>query len=323
MGRQSLTTIRSSPRVRTSEGFLARPQGHTLWYEVWGSTSGLPIVHFHGGPGGGTSTRDQRFFNKRKHRVLFFDQRGCGKSQPTGLLRANTTQALVADTFALMDHAQFKRAVFMGGSWGSFLALLCALEQPQRALGLLLRGIFLGTRSSIDFLFAGGSRAFHPEAWERFQAQVPIAARKKPLAHYFKKLSTGSARERRHFAYEFSRYEMSLLRLETDPNQLEAMRNEQSHHALAVLESLYMMKKCFVPENHILRHLKRIRHIPLRIVHGRYDCVCPPSDALALARAHGKNAQLHFVVAGHSSSEPVYEAAIMQELAALTRMLKN
>ena len=64
------------------------------------------------------------------------------------------------------------------------------------------------------------------------------------------------------------------------------------------------MNKGFIGENHILDNMPLIRDIPGRIVHGRYDMVCPLENALALHR-QWPEAELYIVrESGHSASEP-------------------
>jgi pimeloyl-ACP methyl ester carboxylesterase len=41
----------------------------------------------HGGPGGGTSARDRRYFDPAVYRIVVFDQRGAGQSKPPAELR--------------------------------------------------------------------------------------------------------------------------------------------------------------------------------------------------------------------------------------------
>src|SRR5262249_44710713 len=74
---------------------------------------------------------------------------------------------LVADIEAIRRHLGIESWLLFGGSWGSTLALAYATSHPVRVSGLILRGVFLGSRAEVDW-FLGGVRQFVPEAWERF-----------------------------------------------------------------------------------------------------------------------------------------------------------
>ncbi|TNK89656.1 prolyl aminopeptidase, partial [Mycoplasmopsis pullorum] len=65
-------------------GFLKVDSIHTLYYEVSGNPDGIPVLFIHGGPGGGTSERCREFFDPEFYKIVIFDQRGCGKSTPSG-----------------------------------------------------------------------------------------------------------------------------------------------------------------------------------------------------------------------------------------------
>ena len=57
-------------------------------------------------------------------------------------------------------------------------------------------------------------------------------------------------------------------------------------------------------EGQILRDVDLVRHIPAVIIHGRYDVVCPVSNAWDLSR-RWPEAQLKIIQdAGHSAFEP-------------------
>jgi len=61
----------------------------------------------------------------------------------------------------------WERWVVFGGSWGSTLALVYALHHHDRVLGLILRGIFLGRKREMDWMYKGGADLFFPQAWQR------------------------------------------------------------------------------------------------------------------------------------------------------------
>ena len=79
-----------------SKNFLEN-DGHKIYYEECGNPHGKPAVFLHGGPGGGGSTIVRGFFNPKLYRIIIFDQRGCGRSEPHGCLINNTTWDLVED----------------------------------------------------------------------------------------------------------------------------------------------------------------------------------------------------------------------------------
>src|SRR5688572_6241491 len=69
---------------------------HTLYVEESGNPQGSPIIFIHGGPGGGTSPSDRRYFDPNHYRIILFDQRGASKSTPTAELKENDTWSLVS-----------------------------------------------------------------------------------------------------------------------------------------------------------------------------------------------------------------------------------
>ncbi|GAV04991.1 hypothetical protein RvY_15183-2 [Ramazzottius varieornatus] len=71
-------------------GFLRVSDLHEIYYEQSGNPHGKPIVYLHGGPGGGTSPRDRRYFDPAVYRIVLLDQRGCGQSRPSAELRVSS-----------------------------------------------------------------------------------------------------------------------------------------------------------------------------------------------------------------------------------------
>lgn len=133
---------------------------HTMYFEEYGdgdnnSTNGKIALSLHGGPGASSFPRHAQFFDPEKyHRVILFDQRGCGRSTPLGETKNNTLKDLVNDIEELRNHLDVdKFDVVLGGSWGSTLALAYAQSFPQRVGSMVLRGVCLFRPPEIDWLF--------------------------------------------------------------------------------------------------------------------------------------------------------------------------
>ena len=64
------------------------------------------------------------------------------------------------------------------------------------------------------------------------------------------------------------------------------------------------MHRAFLDDDELLRAVDRVRHLPCAIVQGRYDVICPPATADALARAWPEAEYVVVPDAGHSVREP-------------------
>ena len=63
-------------------GYLKVSPIHELYFEESGNPDGKPVIVLHGGPGGSSRPAMRQFFNPKTFRIILFDQRGAGKSQP-------------------------------------------------------------------------------------------------------------------------------------------------------------------------------------------------------------------------------------------------
>ena len=291
---------------------------HTLFIEECGNPNGLPVLFLHGGPGAGVSPYHRRFFDPTRYRIVLFDQRGCGRSTPHAELRDNTTQHLVADIERIREHLGIERWVVFGGSWGSTLALAYAQAHPQRVLGLVLRGIFLGRREELRWFNErdGGARYIFPERWDRYLAYIPEAEHDELVEAYWRRLDSADPQERLDAARAWGDWEGGSTTLVHDP--LEAGNFEDPQVALSVAraEAHYFRHNVFLQPDQLLRDIDRIRAIPATIIHGRYDIICPVKSALDLARAWPE-ADLRIVLAGHSAADPAIVDQLVQATDAL------
>ena len=145
-------------------GHLDTGDGHQIYWEMCGNPKGKPAVFLHGGPGSGCSPKHRRLFDPDKYRVLLFDQRGCGRSQPHASLDNNTTWHLVADIERLRTLMGVEQWLVFGGSWGSTLALAYAETHPVRVSELVVRGIFTLRRKELLWYYQNGASWMFPES---------------------------------------------------------------------------------------------------------------------------------------------------------------
>jgi len=302
-------------KTRTSykKGFVNVGQGHELYYECYGNPKAKPVLFLHGGPGGGFRKTDKRFFNPKKFNVIFFDQRGCGKSKPFASLKNNKTANLVEDCKKLLAFLGLEKVFLFGGSWGSTLGLCYAIKYPETVSGMLLRGIFLSNSQDLDYFIEGPAREMFPKQWQRFIENVPKTERRQIVEFYAKKINSKNKKISKKYGFEFAVYEQSIMRLEYDQKKVLKKLKKWKKNTWPLIESHYLANKCFLPENHILKNAHKISNIPTIIVHGRYDCVCSPKSALKLHKKL-KKSRLTFVAAGHSASDKAIEQKILAEM---------
>ena len=291
-------------------GMLPVDALHTLYWEECGNPSGVPVLFLHGGPGAGLSPRHRQFFDPAHYRIVLFDQRGAGRSTPLGEYRNNTTQLLVQDIESLRRMLGIERWLVFGGSWGSTLALAYGQAHPACCAGFILRGIFLCTRSEIDW-FLNGIAWFFPREHASFVQPLAPSERADPLAAYARRLFGDDPQQTLEAARAWSRYEGSCLHLLPHREVADAFAADTVALGVGRLEAHYFQHAAFLAEGQLIRDVPRIRHLPATIIQGRYDVVCPPRSAWALHQAWPE-ASLQIVEdAGHAAFEPGISAALV------------
>jgi len=283
---------------------------HSLYYEQSGNPEGVPAVYLHGGPGSPTSSRHRRLFDPDHYRIVLFEQRGVGRSSPLAETRDNTTWHLVADMERLREHLGIARWHVAGGSWGSTLALAYAQSHPDRCLSLSLRGIFLCSAEEIDWFLHGMGR-FFPEAQAAFLAPIPRAERGDLLAAFGRRLMDPDPAVHLPAAHAWADYEEACVSLLPQPPAARDGESDGKALTLARLENHYFRHLGWLEPGQLLAGVEAIRAIPASIVQGRYDVICPPRAAHALAAAWPEAAFTIVPDAGHAVSEPGITAALV------------
>ena len=293
------------PPVETfNKGFMQVDAEHSVYFEESGNPQGKPVLFLHGGPGAGPEPGHRQYFDPKVYRIVLIDQRGAGKSTPFASLNNNTTWHLISDIERLREKLKIDKWVVFGGSWGSTLSLAYAITHPERVKALVLRGIFLCRRQEIHWFYQFGAHHLYPDEWERYLAAIPKEEHHDLVSAYYRRLTSEDAKVRHAAAEAWARWEGSTLRLLPDLELLKNFTGDSIAPALARIECHYFMNNAFfTSDNWIIENISKIQHIPARIVHGRYDVVCPIQNAWDLHKAWPE-AKLEIIAdAGHAAGE--------------------
>lgn len=295
-----------------AEHRLEVEEPHELYLEESGDPDGVPVLFVHGGPGAGCNVRNRSYFDPEKYRIILYDQRGAGRSTPHAELDNNTTQGLLADMEQIREHLGIERWLLFGGSWGSTLSLLYAQEYPERVLGLVLRGIFLGRRQDLHWFYQEGASRLFPDYWDDYVRAVAPERRSDFITAYHELLTGDNELARMAAAKAWSGWEAHCATLRPNQEVVEHFADPHIALALARIEAHYFINDCFIGENQILDRAERLQGIPGVIVHGRYDAICPLENAFSLHRRWYES-ELDIVRdAGHAASEPGITDALVR-----------
>lgn len=309
-----------APSAHRAE-WLAVGDGHELYFEESGRPEGQPVVFLHGGPGSSCVPAQRGFFDPAFYRAVLYDQRGCGKSRPAGLLEANTTAHLVEDLERLREHLGIARWIVFGGSWGSTLALAYARRFPARVQALVLRGVFLARLREVES-FAYNLRAFLPEAWQALASPFGIAdeqaARDFDLAtHAAKTVLRGAPEAARAIATAWLKLESEAMAMTVNGAAGGPVGDPLCPRTRVYMH--YLEHRFFLRDGELLEGLEVLRDIPVEIVQGALDPVCPPISAWELAQKLPHARMKKVALAGHGVFEPGLSRAlvgVMDELRA-------
>ena len=308
---------------------------HKLYWEEYGNPDGEPVMFLHGGPGGACAPPMSRFFDPKRYRVILFDQRGCGKSEPTVAadgpavaLAKNTTDELVDDINRLRDALGIagKMHVF-GGSWGSTLAMVYAIRHPQNVASLILRGIFLGAPEDLFYMYQGNAATFeaapyaltepgsyitYPSEWQVFLDVIPQTQRGDVMGAYkaiFDMTPADDAERALQLraAVAWSVWEGTISNMIPDTADTGKFGDADFALCFAQIEAHFFANALFLEPDYIVKNAATLATLPTHIVHGRFDQVCPLTQASrlvdALEAAGGPPATYVKTTAGHSAME--------------------
>lgn len=315
---------------------LPTGDGHSLYVAQYGRADGPAAIVLHGGPGSGTQPSVLDWFDLSRQRVVLFDQRGAGRSQPQGSLQANDSPRLVADIELIRERLGIAQWMVVGGSWGATLALLYAGRHARRISAMVLRGSFLASERELHWFFQS-LQAMVPAGWARMTAGWDEQASATVLQTLSTALLHGDATQAMDAAQRWGHYEAAVMQAmsgklgtATDGGGgggagaaagTATATAETAARTRALnkyrLQAHYLTQACFTDDEELMAAAAGLQQIPVTLVHGTHDLICPPENALRLKQAM-PHAKLHWVEkGGHTPADPAIAAALKSAIAAL------
>jgi proline iminopeptidase len=297
-----------------NEGYLPVDGGHRLYFAEFGRRDAPLSLVLHGGPGSGCRPSMLDWFDLDRQRVVLLDQRGAGRSLPPGETANNRTPDLVEDMERLRTHLRVARWMLVGGSWGATLALCYAGRYPAAVRAMVLRGVFLGSRSETEWFFQG-LRTMVPVAWRKLTAGWTAEQKRCVLQTLTAKLHSVTPQEQQAAARRWGEYEEAVIQAMTGETggQMSAA-GDAGWTGKYRLQSHYLVNNCFLGQRALFRYARHASRIPTVVLHGTHDWICPPENAVRLIRFM-PHAELRWIEKGtHMSSDPAIGEALRQAI---------
>lgn len=308
--------------IRT--GRLPTHDGHDIFFYDLGNSKGPVILSFHGGPGSKSKVKYAHLYDLQKYRVILFDQRGCGESLPRGEIQHNTTMDTLQDAERLREYLGIDTWFVSGGSWGATLALLYAQSYPQYVQGLLISSVFLADHATDQWSMHSdaGVAQIMPDVWKtrlRFLnhfSTTPKTAAKDLLALMMK----SEMQVQKEIVAGVQNWEGNIFSLDAPVAYTSAEDIDEEDIASAKIFLHYEAQGWFLEKDQIMAKAESLQNIPMVVVHGRYDLLCPLARVYTLVETLPKAEIFIADASGHVLSP---EGKLVQKLAMQNFLLKN
>jgi proline iminopeptidase len=275
-------------------GLLEVSKLHSINYATFGNPQGMPLLCFHGGPGGGFSTRYTAFADMEKYYTILFDQRGCGQSYPLGEIRENTCKNAIDDAKSLLRQLNIKKCVTAGYSYGTTLAMAFAIKNPMMTHSLFLSSVFVPIKFN-EWFYGNGAGKILPKEYKELMS-VLKTSNAKALHNEFE---SGSALRQKEMAAALVTWELELFK---GLNSITPVTHTEVNDYLLASKRVffhYTAHDIFGIGPWIIKNIKKLDKIPITIVHGGLDFVSPISTAHKLKKELPQTKLITIPDAGH------------------------
>jgi proline iminopeptidase len=326
-----------------NEGFVDVGEGHQIYFAEHGNPTGIPLLVFHGGPGGSTSPEHAELADLGTYRLIRFDQRGTGKSKYSDQMSGQTILKQVNDVENLRQHLGIERWALFGGSYGSTLSSYYRIAHYERVIGHVMLGMFFGDQRGTVHLTEGGGYASATNAnsqdqerllalkdvWDdyaSFPQDVDSKYEGVKLVDAYKELvNHEDASIVEAASIRFDRMDISIV---TNKLDIELLRSVYSSPNESVtLSRLFFHyatdQFCEGRKEEIITGLRATKSIPTFLVHGGKDHICPVSNAHDISENCPDIAVSIITEAGHSADDRKSISAIESALGGIALRYKE
>jgi proline iminopeptidase len=293
-----------------------------LYVEESGNPKGIPVVFVHGGPGASFKPTDHQWFDPSKYRIILFQQRGTYRCVPSaGSLSTSASifkdvgiEVLAKDIETLRKTLSVDQWLVFGGSWGSTLGLYYAENYPQSCIGLILRGIFLSTEQELEDFFTEDKISEKLPNWNKAALECLFTYAKqrgkeplpRTMCGVYRQLiveenDVKAARLWTAFEQYMENVEDRAQLARVLEDDLETTPEERTKGVWETQLIDYMIKHINLLDP---QSKKLLKEIPIKVVHGLKDPICPPSvaqDLVALLESAGCSVSLSLIEEGEHS----------------------
>lgn len=261
------------------EGYLPEYDGHSIFWKCYGNPEGVPILFLHGGPGCGFEEGYLGLFDLDQINLITFDQRGSGRSLPTGHLGNNNTDALIVDIERLRSSLDVDKWIVAGHSWGTTLAVVYAEAYPDKVSSLALAAFFGGMPQDQSWTFSDIG-VFFPEQVEYLHSLRQSAHQNLSLDEWiFENLNSNDKQIRKETA-------CALLALEEASSKNVEAAVVSLDSASEEIVNIYKILFFYAKNNFFINlddmYSPAALTSPTILVHGQFDMDCAPIQAYRL-----------------------------------------
>ncbi|MHB8790296.1 MAG: alpha/beta fold hydrolase [Desulfobulbaceae bacterium] len=280
----SLQPSAFSQPLAEGEGYLTGADGVRLFYRIVGSGPETLVV-VHGGPGNSMDSLLPDLEPLTRNRtVIYYDQRGNGRSQLLPAAEQLTITKHVQDLEAVRRHFHLAKMNLLGNSWGGLLAGFYAVAHPERVERMVLHS---PASPSFSLLSASTGSIYQRIPHAHRQRFITVSAPSRWV----------NAQDPRKLCREF--YDILAPVYFSDPAKAKDMKGDTCAGPMEAVRVQQLVNQQIwnsLGEWDLQPALRKVR-VPTLVVHGRDDMI--PIDSSRAWTSALPDARLLIIDSGH------------------------